>query len=744
MANDGVARVVELTPDESITDAIGRGHTLMTAVADIIDNSLDAKAENIRIRFLVDDDRVVAVRIRDDGIGMTPPVLQDAMTLGKQQTRSVAALGHFGIGLKAASLSQALTLTVYSRNYFGDPCAMRIRRGSFNGEVLNGSAAESGYEWDARGPASTGTVVEWQNLEGVNQSQLATERRSWLERTIASLLQTLGLTFHRIIQDRGIRITIDTWDVRVGAPGLPRKVEPRDPFQFHLSGQAGYPTSIAATMSDGARLEAECFILPPRSDSPSAWLLGRNPVEWQGLYVYRHDRLLQAGGWLDVRQDDRRLRLARMRINVTEQLERHLRLRHEKSGVTATPEFIAALERATNERGVTLDLFRNDAAELYRASNVRKQTVKPAVPVKSGLPDRVIEAVRDEVGERDDDPIRIEWAMLSEGQLYDLQHDRRLLRFNLGYRAALGGEGAAIVPTLVYLLLENNFSKSRLNQVTRDQIDAWQAIASAAMLAQMGDDSYDALANWPARPASAAAQRPVIMAGPRPTPPSVELRWAHLGQRGQVALQTESGGEHVPAAKELTGPSHSLITPTPTQFETTAIAIHSDIPAGVEPEELELGVDEGDGQKIKGAETIVRSLTPLTNVLPGDREIVVMYRSRADIDTIAATLEVDARDVAMRLSAVILQLDGDDIDDQETAALHGMPYSPDERERILNLYREGRTIQWIASHYGRTQFAIAWLLLSSPKRPVEVPKGLVKRIDRALATAPASDAAKQL
>ncbi len=543
-AGDDVARTVELTPDRSITDAIGRGHTLMTAVADIIDNSLDAKSENVRIRFITDDDRLIAVRIRDDGTGMTPAVLQDAMTLGKQKNQSEAALGHFGIGLKAASLSQALTLTVYSRNYYSDPCAMRIRRGSFTGEILDETAAEEGYEWDARGPASTGTVVEWQDLETVNQSRLSSERRAWLDRTITSLLQTLGLTFHRLIQDRGIRITIDTWDIRVGTPGLPRTVEPRDPFQFNFSGHAGYPTAITASTSDGARLDAECFILPPRSESASAWLLGRNPVEWQGIYVYRNDRLLQAGGWLDVRQHDKRLRLARMRIDVTRPLERHLRLRHEKSGVTATPEFTAALEAATNENGITLDRFRDDAAEMYRASNVKKQSIKPAVPIKSGLPDRVVEAVRDELGERDDDPIRIEWRMLPEGRLFEMQHDRHLIRFNLGYRAAIGGDAAALVPTLVYLLLESNFAKSRLNQVTKDQIDAWQAIASAAMLAQLGDDAFDALANWPrTEPIATSAPRPDIMAGPRPAPPSIALRWTRLGQRGRMSSGSDAGVE---------------------------------------------------------------------------------------------------------------------------------------------------------------------------------------------------------
>lgn len=731
-ADDDVVRTVELTPDESITDAIGRGHTLASAVADIIDNSLDVQAENIRVRFVTEDDRLVAVRIRDDGTGMTPAKLQDSMTLGKQKSGDETSLGHFGIGLKAASLSQAMTLTVYSRSLYAEPCGMRIRRGSFTGEVLDAEAAQRGYEWDVSGPASTGTVVEWRGLETVNQSKFASERRAWLERTITSLLQTLGLTFHRIIQKRGIRITIDTWDLGVGSPGLPRTVEPRDPFQFNLSGHAGYPSTISSLTSDGARLDAECFVLPPRSDSPSAWLLGRNPMEWQGLYIYRNDRLLQAGGWLDVRPDDKRLRLARMRIDITKPMERHLRLRHEKNGVTPTPEFTSALEAATNEAGTTLNTFRDDAAEVYRASNLKKQSIKPAVPVSFGLPDRVVEAVRDVLGERDDDPIRIDWKMLPEGSLFELQHDRRLIRFNLGYQAAMGGDAVALVPTLVYLLLEGNFTKSRLNQVTRDQIEAWQAIASAAMLAQLGVDAYDALANWPNPTVDLTMQpRPEIMAGPRPTPPSVELRWAHLGQRG-ITL-SESAAEAQLDSRDVSQ-DHETMPSMPVAKVVDSL---------IEEADLELLVDQRPGiEDAEDSQTTSARRGPSaidlsqTKAFPGDRQIVMLYRDRTDVETIAATLVLEPREVAMRLAALILDLHGDDIDDHGLAAMHGMPYSPEERERIVNLYREGKTVRWIAGHYSRTPFAIAWQLLSSPKRPVDVPKNLLRRIDRALAGAP--------
>ncbi|THG30559.1 hypothetical protein E6C70_14415 [Glaciibacter flavus] len=748
-----VVETVELVPDESITDSIGRGHTLATAVADIIDNSLDAHAERILVRFVVEDDRLVAVRIRDDGDGMTPPMLLDAMRLGRQQNRDDAALGHFGIGLKAASLSQALTLTVYSMSHAVAPCAVRIRRGSFTGEVLDHVAAERGFEWDARGPQSTGTVVEWRDLETISHSQIPTERRGWLDRTITALAHALGLTFHRIIQLRGVRITIDTWDQRTEAAGPPRVVEPRDPFQFSLTGKTGYPTAISATTSDGAQLDAECFILPPRSDSPSVWLLGRTPVDWQGIYIYRNDRLLQAGGWLDVRPNDKRLRLARIRIDLTKPLERHLRLRHEKSGVTPTPEFSSALEAAVNSSGLTLDIFRSHAQDVLRASNVRTSTVKPAVPIGQGLPDRVVEAIRNELGERDDDPIEVEWEMLSEDRLFDMQLEQRRIVFNLGYRAALGSSDNALVPTLVYLLLENYFTKDWLRDSTKAQIDAWQKIATAAMLAQLGDDTFDPLANWTLQPSN-DAQRvlPGPPPSPRPSPPRVELRWARLDPSGEDPSSDDDRWADELGAVDVDVHSGELAIEV-----AAADGPRPSLPISEEAD-LEVRGTDGSGNEEETAPPLAsepaaapqiaprvepsafRRELPLVRARPGDREIVAIYRTGADIDTIANTLDADSRDIALRLCALLLDLEGDDVDDPNLAAMHGQPYTPADREKIIEMYRGGTPARRIAEHLMRTPFAIGWLLLSSPKRPVVVPRNLLRRIDRALddtASAPA-------
>ena len=93
------------------------GYSFESAVADIIDNSISASATNVFLKFPIDPmDCYIA--ICDDGYGMSKEELFDAMKYGSEQKRGQRAaddLGRFGLGLKAASLSQCRRLTVASK-----------------------------------------------------------------------------------------------------------------------------------------------------------------------------------------------------------------------------------------------------------------------------------------------------------------------------------------------------------------------------------------------------------------------------------------------------------------------------------------------------------------------------------------------------------------------------------------------------------------------------------------------------
>ena len=200
-----------LIVDPSVLGAIGLSHSLSSAIADLIDNSLDAGASDISIRFLVEDSHVMGLHIRDDGAGMTAAQLKRAFGLAVKREYQDGALGHFGMGMKSSSMSQARVLTVYSRCGFEVPVARSLRRHDAGGDgyidVLSDRAAWDGFDraFDRR-IVSNGTIVEWLGLDTVSNAHDDSTRRAWLGKTIIELRQTLGLTFHRLLAVGDIRI----------------------------------------------------------------------------------------------------------------------------------------------------------------------------------------------------------------------------------------------------------------------------------------------------------------------------------------------------------------------------------------------------------------------------------------------------------------------------------------------------------------------------------------------------------
>ena len=90
------------------------GYDFAQSVADIVDNSIEANASLVTIDIEFDGDDSW-VRIADNGSGMRPDELREAMRYGANREYDLDDLGKFGLGLKTASLSQCQVLSVASR-----------------------------------------------------------------------------------------------------------------------------------------------------------------------------------------------------------------------------------------------------------------------------------------------------------------------------------------------------------------------------------------------------------------------------------------------------------------------------------------------------------------------------------------------------------------------------------------------------------------------------------------------------
>ena len=161
---------IELPPDPRALNSIGRNHSLETALADLVDNAIDAGAAHVLIRLVRSGGKLTTLYVADDGRGMAPDVIDTAMTIGGRREYDDDDLGHFGLGLKAASFSQARILTVMSRAA-GHEAVGRLwrpdeatRRG-FHCDIVPNQFIET--ELDREWPFSLrekGTVIRWDKV----------------------------------------------------------------------------------------------------------------------------------------------------------------------------------------------------------------------------------------------------------------------------------------------------------------------------------------------------------------------------------------------------------------------------------------------------------------------------------------------------------------------------------------------------------------------------------------------------
>jgi signal transduction histidine kinase len=127
-----VVETITLKPDAGLVKSLGAHYSLESAIADLVDNCLDAGATKVAIRLLTESDRLVQVEVIDNGGGMDAAAADKAMTLGHRREYADQDLGHFGIGMKAASFGHADVLTVWASKYGAEPVGRRIRRTDFS------------------------------------------------------------------------------------------------------------------------------------------------------------------------------------------------------------------------------------------------------------------------------------------------------------------------------------------------------------------------------------------------------------------------------------------------------------------------------------------------------------------------------------------------------------------------------------------------------------------------------------
>lgn len=479
-------------PDPSVTEAVGRHHSLVSALADLVDNAIDAHAQHVLIRFLQREDMIDGLLVIDDGGGMDSATIDQAMTYARRREYGDQDLGHFGIGMKAASFSQADELYVWSKRHGAPYVGRGIQaRSRTEGPVVDTYATEDATQryrsFTAPFPRETGTVVEWREPRTFLRSRLTPEQTAWIEDQVADIRTHLGLVLHRILERGEVTITIDVLDEDAPyAAGIPRTVEPLDPFGNGGSGYPGYPTELGIDLPTGPT-SLTLTIWPARNHGPAWSLGGRSPLDSQGLYVYRRDRLLQAGGWNGLAPPADDLSRARMRLEVSDAVDHLVTINPEKTGVQLDPTLVAAIQNGITPAGGTIRSYREDVRT--GAREARKRSPRPiTIPEPgTGVSARLREAFGDNADFTGAGPVDLKWGSMGEELVFDVDTENNCVWLNARYREALGGvprgrnDDAPLAKTLLHVIVGRYAAGDRLGSKTKREIAAWNNVLLAAI-----------------------------------------------------------------------------------------------------------------------------------------------------------------------------------------------------------------------------------------------------------------------
>ncbi|MGE0638848.1 MAG: ATP-binding protein [Thermoanaerobaculia bacterium] len=293
------------------------GYELPSAIADLVDNSISAKANNIWVDFYWKGDLSV-IAVTDDGDGMTESALVAAMRPGSQsplKERSPLDLGRFGLGLKTASFSQCRKVTVRSRVRRAGPSTRcwdldHVSRVD-EWQLLRAGDEASERQFERLASLPSGTTVVWQKLDRVAAGfsvESESDHQNFL-RHADDVGSYLGMVFHRFIaRARGIQIHLND-----------RPIQPWDPFlENHAATQA---LPLTKLRTKGGSIEIRPFVLPHHSKlSKTEFVMAAGLRGWnahQGFYVYRNQRLLVPGDWLGLGWvKEEHYKLARLRVDI--------------------------------------------------------------------------------------------------------------------------------------------------------------------------------------------------------------------------------------------------------------------------------------------------------------------------------------------------------------------------------------------------------------------------------------------
>jgi hypothetical protein len=462
------------------------------ALAELIDNSIDANAKDVLIRIQRSGDYPISILVIDDGDGIKKADFKAAMTWAQRRKYDADDTGMFGVGMKSSSLALCEVLTVVSKAKGSSANGCRWTRKNIDKEVLldlNTAECDSWFRSVTSSVSGnkgiSGTLISWESVDEFEVARASRESPArFLEQILVALEQSLGLIFHRFIERGDLNLQIDVQDDDGKVFGY-RKVLPINPFKYPKTGKNNYPKILKTPKKELGELKIRAHIWPkgmrtiefkiPRSS-------GTGAAESQGIYVYRSDRLLMAGKWAGLESFEAHKSLARLEIDLPSNPPPGIKVNFHKTAVTFQPSIVQAIRAARSPDGTTFETWVNDAIEVHRTQDSKKTYPVDLPRPANALPVDVRRAFDE--NSTSGPAMKIEWGKVARGKAFRLLDERIII--NQDFKSAFksgdssGSRGSSLPLALLMLALRDVAGRKRTAKL-RALEDSIQNIIYAAM-----------------------------------------------------------------------------------------------------------------------------------------------------------------------------------------------------------------------------------------------------------------------
>ena len=338
------------------------GYTEETAIADIIDNSISADATEIRIIFDWIRQRILIV---DNGVGMDSSSLIKNMRIGSADPHEIRAsndLGRFGMGMKTAAFSLGKRLTVvtkengiYSNATWDLDAVLDI---GWNLLIQDHDALQELEEIIGE----RGTVIAIEKLDRLIDASNPSKSKTRFYRTIDRTGKHISLTFHRFIEEDGLKLYLQD-----------KLVEAWNPFLADNRATEEKAEEICFSEDGQHEVIIQPYILPHKTKfaTPEEYDKAGGFKGWnfhQGIYVYRNKRLIVYGTWFDYIKKEPAYNLARIKLDISSNSDDLWNIDIKKS-TASLPLFI----RDTVER--IIEVTTENSARVYNSRGTYSKNI---------------------------------------------------------------------------------------------------------------------------------------------------------------------------------------------------------------------------------------------------------------------------------------------------------------------------------------------------------------------------------